>query len=98
MTVEILLAMQECAERSVAGSSTLRTLLREDPVNFLRSSILLLHHEPEAPGHEQLLKLLAGNDRVMEEICDPDFTNHEESVRLVVRLAKVEPHLDAKLA
>ena len=98
MNRKIREALQECVERSVAGTSVLRSLLRENPVDFLLVSVSLLHDEPDSPGQGRLLKLLAGSDQVIEAICDPTFMTHEQASHLTGMLAGAEPHIDTKLA
>src|SRR4051812_46558652 len=98
MNRKIRVAMQECAERSIAGASALRSLLREDPIDFLLVSVSLLRDEPDSPGQAQLLKLLASSDQVIEGICDPTFMTHEQAAHLTGLLAQVDPYIDTKLA
>src|SRR5436309_14884905 len=97
MREKLHLAMQTCDADAAAGGRALRSLMSEDPKDFLRASLSLLLAEPGAPGHEQLLKLLAGSDRVVEQVCDANLFTDKEAVELARMLAGAEPQLDTKL-
>src|SRR2546423_406106 len=84
MTEKIRTALETCAHDSGAG---LRSLLLEDREGFLKGCASLHDDEGDAPGREQLLKLL----------CDPDFLRVEESIELARRIARADPRLETTL-
>jgi HEAT repeat protein len=98
MTEKIQLAMQASEADAAAGARALRSLMSEDPKDFVRASVSMLHGAPETPGREELVKLLAGSDQVVERICDPDLFSDEKSIEIARLLAAADPQLDTKLS
>jgi hypothetical protein len=97
MTEKIRSAIEAFSKDSGAGRRALRSMLEEDPENFLRTSVGMLGSEADSPGLQQLLRLLAGSEPAMRRICDPEFLRAEQSVALARRVAQVDPQFDSML-
>src|SRR5713226_10729625 len=96
MTEQIELAMQVCADDRRTGQRTLRSLMSENREGFIEAA-LALESRPDAPGYEDLMKLLAQSDELVSQLCNPDAFTREASIELARQIVPLESQLDTKL-
>ena len=96
MTEQIELAMQVCADDRPTGQRTLRSLMSENREGFIEAA-LALESRPDAPGYEDLMKLLAQSDELVSQLCNPDAFTREASIELARQIVPFESQLDTKL-
>ena len=95
-TEQIELAMQVCTDDSPGGERTLRSLMDEDGPGFIRTA-LALQSPPEAPGYQELMKMVAQSDELISHLCDSDAFTREAAIELARQMVQFEPQLDTKL-
>jgi hypothetical protein len=96
ITEQIELAMQVCADDRPAGQRTLQSLMDENRQGFIGAAVAL-QSRPDAPGYEELMKLLARSDELVSRLCNPDFFTKEASIELARQILLFEPQLDTRL-
>jgi hypothetical protein len=69
-----------------------------DPVGFPPAVAEVLNSEPELPGAQFLVSILASRPDWLRSICDPVKYSLEESLEWVRRARKLDPQTELKLA
>jgi hypothetical protein len=96
MTEKIQLALEVYAQDPEGAAQSLRALMEQDLTQFVRASAALRTHG-DSPGFQPLIKLLAQNNGVLRQLCDPELLDKESSIDLAQRIARIEPELDSRL-
>lgn len=96
MTEKIRLALEVHLEDPEGAAQSLRALIEEDQIQFVRA-VAALRTEGDSPGFQPLIKLLAQSNGVLRQVCDPELLDKESSIDLAQRIAGIEPELDSRL-
>jgi hypothetical protein len=96
MTEQIGLALETSRKDPLGAKQDLRTLLNEDPRQFVGAAAKILS-QPEKTGSQPLIEVLARGASVVQQLCDPELLDKDTSIELAQRIAAIEPRLDTKL-
>jgi hypothetical protein len=83
---------------SVLSAKAIREMYRLDPVGFPAAVAEVLNSEPDLPGAQFMVSILALKPDWLRSICDPAKHTLDESLEWVRRARKLDPQLEMKLA
>ena len=83
---------------SISSAKAIREMSVLDPVGFPSAVLEVLRQEPELPGSQFLVAILASNANWLPTVCDPEKHTLQQSLDLVRRAHKFDPLTEMKLA
>jgi HEAT repeat protein len=86
------------ASQSVRSAKAIREIHRLDPAGFPAAVLEVLGTEPELPGGQFLVAVLASKPDWLRTICNPEKYTLDQSLELVLRAHKLDPLTAVKLA
>jgi hypothetical protein len=86
------------ASQSVRSAKAIREMHRLDPAGFPAAVLEVLGTEPDLPGGQFLVAVLASKPDWLRTICNPEKYTLDQSLELVLRAHKLDPLTAVKLA
>jgi len=83
---------------SLGCAKAIREMYRLDPVGFPPAVVEVLKREPDLPGAQFMVAMLASDPRWLRTVCDPQKYTLDQSVDLVRRSHKLDSYTVVKLA
>jgi hypothetical protein len=83
---------------SLGCAKAIREMYRLDPVGFPPAVVEVLDGDPDLPGAQFMVAMLAAEPRWLRTVCDPQRYTLDQSVDLVRRSHKLDSYTVVKLA
>jgi hypothetical protein len=83
---------------SLGCAKAIREMYRLDPVGFPPAVVEVLDREPDLPGAQFMVAMLASDPRWLRTVCNPQKYTLDQSVDLVRRSHKLDSYTVVKLA
>jgi HEAT repeat protein len=76
----------------------MRELAQGDPAAFFTAALWLLHSEPDSAGRRHLYQLLLDSPEFLPQLTNPELFSIPEALELCLKLMRIDPLLDVKIA
>jgi hypothetical protein len=99
MSTELLRTLAtNFGSNSVRYAQAMREMYRLDPIGFPPAVLEVISAEPDLPGAQFMVAMLASEPDWLRSICDPEKHTLDQSLDLLQRAHKLDPQVEIKLA